>query len=77
MLYIGRENLTRQTTLKRPVVTGEKADQTNVPSAAHELDETELIHDLEIEQAEEAEAVKGGGLGSGKITFNPFNITRR
>jgi hypothetical protein len=58
-------------------MTGAKPDQTKVPSAAHELDETELIHDLEIEDAEEADAVKGGQGGQGgKVTFNPWIITR-
>jgi hypothetical protein len=63
-------------------MTGENPEQTNVPTAAHELDETELVQDLEIKNAEQADAVKGGlggqggGAGAGKISFNPFQITR-
>jgi hypothetical protein len=59
-------------------MTREKPEQTKAPSAADKLDETELIHDLEIEDAEEADGVKGGGsgAGAGKISFNPFQITR-
>jgi hypothetical protein len=63
-------------------MTGKKPEQTKAPSAAHELDETEPIQDLEIDNAEQAEAVKGGsisgggGAGAGKVTFNPFSITR-
>jgi hypothetical protein len=56
-------------------MTGEKHEPTNAPSAERELDETELIQDLEIEDADEAEALRGGssGAGAGKITFNPFS----
>jgi hypothetical protein len=59
-------------------MTREKPEQTNAPSGAHKLEETELIRDLEIDDAEDAHAVKGGsgGAGAGKITFNPFQITR-
>ncbi|HEY4829384.1 MAG TPA: hypothetical protein VIH85_21630 [Solirubrobacteraceae bacterium] len=51
-----------------------KPEQTKVPSAAHELNETELLQDLEIEDAQEADAVKGGQ--GGKVTFSPWIITR-
>jgi hypothetical protein len=54
-------------------MTGKKPEQTKLPSAAHELNETELLQDLEIEDAQEADAVKGG---QGKVTFNPWIITR-
>ena len=66
------------TTRKGPAMTREKPEQTNAPSGAHKLEETELIRDLEIDDAEDADAVKGGsgGAGAGKITFNPFQITR-
>jgi hypothetical protein len=37
----------------------EKPEQTTAPSAARKLDDTELIQDLEIEDAEDADAVKG------------------
>jgi hypothetical protein len=59
-------------------MTREKPEQTKAPSSARKLDETELIQDLEIEDAEEADAVKGGsgGAGAGKVTFNPWIITR-
>ncbi|MGO9888991.1 MAG: hypothetical protein ACLP0L_13915 [Solirubrobacteraceae bacterium] len=59
-------------------MTREKPEQTEAPSKAHKPDETELIHDLEIDDAQDADAVKGGsgGAGAGKITSNPFQITR-
>jgi hypothetical protein len=59
-------------------MTRVKPEQTKAPSEPHKVDETELIHDLEIDDAKDADAVKGGsgGAGAGKITFNPFQITR-
>ena len=45
-----------------------------MPSAAHELNETELLQDLEIKDGQEADAVKGGQ--GGKVAFNPWIITR-
>jgi len=58
-------------------MTGKKPEQTKIPGAAHELNETELLQDLEIEDAQEADAVKGGqGVHGGKVTFNPWIITR-
>jgi hypothetical protein len=35
----------------------------------------EELEDLDVPDAE-AEAAVGGGVGSGKITYNPFQITR-
>jgi hypothetical protein len=60
--------------MKGPAMTSEKSEQTKVPNAAHELHETELIQDLEIEDAAETDAVKGGngggaGAGAGKVTL--------
>jgi hypothetical protein len=59
-------------------MTREKPEQTKAPSEPRKLDETELIRDLEIDDVEDADAVKGGsgGAGAGKVTFNPFQITR-
>jgi hypothetical protein len=58
-------------------MTEKKPEQTKVPRAAHELNETELLQDLEIEEAQEADAVKGGQASQGgKVTFNPWIITR-
>lgn len=36
----------------------------------------EEFEDLNVPEAE-AEAAVGGGPGSGKVTFNPFQITRK
>ena len=55
-------------------MTREKPEQTNAASAARKLDETELIRDLEIEDTEDADAVKGGsgGAGAGKRPSTRF-----
>jgi hypothetical protein len=62
-----------------PLINGENPEQTKVPTAADELDETELLQDLEIKNPDQADAVQGGNSGGanpGKVTFNPFQITR-
>lgn len=64
-------------------MTGQNPEHTKAPTAALEPDQTEVVQDLEIKDAEAADAVKGGSIGSqstgagaGKVTFNPFSITR-